>query len=276
LVQRTRALKVSAEGFDNRNPFDIINSPMDRMASQPTSPLLRRSGSQLIVARHVGIAIMAFGTTAAAADSTFSANTSGTPLSDADWYEFTMPAGHSVLKLESSTPGDGAGQFENILDPEIKLYDSTGKTLLGSGVALPDGRNEDLTVAGLTPGSSYRVFVSAAVRPGEYFLGLARSGRSGIKCRGQRRLVSDRRWKRLTLFSFGRQLCRDAGRCIPSTAERQRVPTLEAAVKSGSGHHRDLTFSERPRSISVRWPMALHADHRRCQGVQPEWATGRQ
>src|SRR5205823_5439628 len=83
-----------------------------------------------------------------------------TTLPDGDWYSITAPSTGNPLRLETSTPSDGPGEFVNILNPKIDLYDSTGTTLVASGVAGPDGRNESIVVAGLTPGAAYKVRVS--------------------------------------------------------------------------------------------------------------------
>ncbi|MFL5329083.1 MAG: M36 family metallopeptidase [Gemmataceae bacterium] len=90
--------------------------------------------------------------------------------SNDDWYSVTLPAGITGLTLKTSTPGDGAGEFVNTLDPAIRLYNANGSSLLASGTPLPDGRNESLTNYNLTPGSTYLVQISgAALSRGEYF-----------------------------------------------------------------------------------------------------------
>jgi PKD repeat protein len=88
-----------------------------------------------------------------------------------DWYAITLPGTANALRLQTSTPGDGPGEPINSLDPRIELYDNTGTTLLASGVAMPDGRNESIVVTGLTPGATYKVRVSGeGGSAGEYFL----------------------------------------------------------------------------------------------------------
>jgi len=88
-----------------------------------------------------------------------------------DWYSITMPNTANTLRLETSTPGDGPGQFANTLNPVIGLYDSTGTTLLASGVPMADGRNEFILATGLTPGGTYKVrVIGASGTTGEYFL----------------------------------------------------------------------------------------------------------
>jgi len=91
------------------------------------------------------------------------------PISD-DWYSITVIQG--LLRFETSTPGDGPGEFVNTLDPHIELYDSTGTTLIASGTALSDGRNEAINASGLPAPATYLVRVTSQGNTrGEYFLG---------------------------------------------------------------------------------------------------------
>jgi hypothetical protein len=88
-----------------------------------------------------------------------------------DWYSITVPVSANALRLETSTPGDGHGEPVNTLNPKIELYDTTGTTLLASGLARPDGRNESIVITGLTPGATYKVRVAGENgTTGEYFL----------------------------------------------------------------------------------------------------------
>lgn len=98
-------------------------------------------------------------------------------VGDNDWFALTMPAGMKTLTLESSTPGDGPGEFINGLNPLIRVYDASGTTLLGIGKPMPDGRNETLTVNDLVPGASYRIRISGEADglSGEYTLGIQTS-----------------------------------------------------------------------------------------------------
>src|SRR5262249_7796814 len=43
-----------------------------------------------------------------------------------DWYSITVIQGR--LQVETSTPGDGPGEFANTLDPHIEPFDSTATT----------------------------------------------------------------------------------------------------------------------------------------------------
>ena len=88
-----------------------------------------------------------------------------------DWYAITVPSAGNPLRLETSTPGDGPREFVNTFNPKIELYDNTGTTLVASGVAMPDGRNESIVISGLTPGATYKVRVTGeSGTKGEYFL----------------------------------------------------------------------------------------------------------
>jgi hypothetical protein len=92
------------------------------------------------------------------------------PRSD-DWYSVTVIQG--LLRFETSTPADGPGEFVNNLDPHIQLYDSTGATLIATGVPLEDGRNESINVSGLPAPATYLVRVTSdGDTSGEYFLGI--------------------------------------------------------------------------------------------------------
>src|SRR5215831_7783747 len=87
-----------------------------------------------------------------------------------DWYSITVVQGR--LQVETSTPGDGPGEFVNTLDPHIELYDSAGTTLIATGAPLEDGRNESIDVSGLPAPATYLIRVTAeGDTRGEYFLG---------------------------------------------------------------------------------------------------------
>jgi len=93
----------------------------------------------------------------------------GALTSSEDWYYVTAGSGLAVLNLSTSTPSDGAGQFENSLSPKIELYDPAGM-LVASGAVGGDGRNESISY--LNPAAGvYRVRVLAKNgTSGEYFL----------------------------------------------------------------------------------------------------------
>ncbi|HEY8461328.1 MAG TPA: PxKF domain-containing protein, partial [Blastocatellia bacterium] len=88
-----------------------------------------------------------------------------------DWYSVTVL--HGRLKFETDTPADGTGEFVNLLDPHIELYDSSGATLLATGEPTQDGRNEAINISGLPAPATYLVRVtSEGDTRGEYFLGI--------------------------------------------------------------------------------------------------------
>jgi hypothetical protein len=93
-----------------------------------------------------------------------------TKVSGEDWYKVTLGADQTVLQLETNTPADGSGQFVNTLDPHLQLFDAAN-SLIATGVAQADGRNETLRGTGLTAGATYYVRVTAENdTKGEYFL----------------------------------------------------------------------------------------------------------
>src|SRR5262249_58482927 len=96
-----------------------------------------------------------------------------------DWYSITVIQGR--LQFETSTPGDGPGEFANTLDPHIELFDSTGTTLIATGAPLEDGRNESIDVSGLPAPATYLIRVTAEGNTrGEYFLGTSLPPFSGF------------------------------------------------------------------------------------------------
>ncbi|HEV8119834.1 MAG TPA: Ig-like domain-containing protein, partial [Candidatus Polarisedimenticolia bacterium] len=87
-----------------------------------------------------------------------------------DWYSLVVPPGQQSVRIETSTPGDGPGQFVNVLDPHIELYNPSN-TLIASGTVLADGRNESISIVVPTSGT-YRIRVTGEGNTiGEYFLG---------------------------------------------------------------------------------------------------------
>lgn len=84
-----------------------------------------------------------------------------------DWYRFSVTAGQ-VITLTTTTPGGGAGEFVNTLDPLIELYSPSNVLIASDDNSGADGRNAALAVtAGVT--GEYRVRVRAAASTtGEY------------------------------------------------------------------------------------------------------------
>jgi len=85
-----------------------------------------------------------------------------------DWYTVNVTSTANPLRLETSTPADGPGQFVNTLNPRIDLFDPSGLQVL-SGTPLGDGRNEFLAYQPSVTGV-YRVRVTTeGASSGEYF-----------------------------------------------------------------------------------------------------------
>lgn len=92
--------------------------------------------------------------------------------SDSDWYSIDVTQPNNRLRIQSGTPSDGAGEFLNSLDPVLELY-APNNTLLASGLALSDGRNESISVM-LPSVGTYRIRVGASGgTKGEYFVSAA-------------------------------------------------------------------------------------------------------
>jgi hypothetical protein len=90
---------------------------------------------------------------------------------DEDWYSVNVPSAGTQLRLETRTPGDGPGEFNNSLDPHVELYDPSGN-LIASGVTLSTGRNEYVEILNAPAAGNYRIRVMGeGTTRGEYFLG---------------------------------------------------------------------------------------------------------
>jgi len=95
------------------------------------------------------------------------------PQADADWYKVTLAPGETALEVQTNTPADGPGEFVNVLNPKIQLLNASGVEITPSVSILADGRNEKFRAAGLIPGATYYVKVTAeGGTTGEYFLGI--------------------------------------------------------------------------------------------------------
>ena len=92
---------------------------------------------------------------------------------DPDWYRVTLSGGEVGFKVQTQTPADGTGEFSNLLNPKIRIYDSLGVEITPSVTILPDGRNEQVEVNNLSAGGTYYVQITAeAGTQGEYYVGL--------------------------------------------------------------------------------------------------------
>ena len=92
----------------------------------------------------------------------------------ADYYQVTLSAGQTVT-FSTSTPGDGAGQPVNLLDPHIELYDPT-QTLVATGTVLSDGRNEAITYTAPASGIYYVKVSRQNFNEGDYVLDPVETG----------------------------------------------------------------------------------------------------
>ena len=87
-----------------------------------------------------------------------------------DWYSFTLGADQQAVSILTRTPGANS-QVGNQLNPLLELYDGLGTTLIARGTIQPDGRNELLSVGGLTPGAKYTVKIAGeGSTRGDYLL----------------------------------------------------------------------------------------------------------
>ncbi|MDY3559679.1 S8 family serine peptidase [Gemmata sp. JC673] len=94
-------------------------------------------------------------------------------VSGDDWYALDLAAGERV-RLTTTTPAGGPGEFVNPLNPRIELYDPAGN-LVTAGTPLLDNRNEGITFTAPAAGR-YRVRVTGENNTGgEYFLGVNRT-----------------------------------------------------------------------------------------------------
>lgn len=96
----------------------------------------------------------------------------GSVDSDDDWYRVTLSAGQSVT-IETTTPGDAAGEFNNFLDPILELWDPSNNLVSSDDNSATDGRNAKLTATAGAAGE-YRVRVRNVLGTvGEYTVSLS-------------------------------------------------------------------------------------------------------
>jgi len=95
-------------------------------------------------------------------------------LDEADFYSVTLQAGETV-SIDTRTPGDGPGEFVNLLDPAIEVFGSDGLLLAANDNGAIDGRNSHLTFTASDAGTYFvRVSKSADDAPGgEYVLSIS-------------------------------------------------------------------------------------------------------
>lgn len=89
---------------------------------------------------------------------------------DEDWLQFTAGANHTI-QIQTFTPGDAPGEFVNVLDPTIRLYDPAGELIAADDNSAGDGRNAVITWR-TTQSGVYRVRLAAADASGPWQLRL--------------------------------------------------------------------------------------------------------
>jgi hypothetical protein len=154
---------------------------------------------------------------------------------DEDWYSISLAGGSRALRVETSTPADGANQFTNTLNPRIELYDPSG-TLVANGVANADGRNE--TIQYVAAPGTYRIrVVGESSTVGEYFLGVTAPGIPTIT------------WPQPADITYGTVLgstqlvatAAFAGQPVPGTFAY--TPATGAALNAGTNQALSATFT---------------------------------
>ncbi len=89
----------------------------------------------------------------------------------ADDYLINTQAG-DTLTIRTATPGDGAGQPVNTLDPRLELIDAAGNVIATDSNSAADGRNAVLTTT-VTTGGVYKVRVRTEAGRGAYVVSVA-------------------------------------------------------------------------------------------------------
>ena len=88
----------------------------------------------------------------------------------ADWYYFSAAAGETIV-LDTATPGAGAGEPGNTLDPHIELFNTLGAKVEDTRTVLDDQGNEKITYkVPVGAGGIHRVKVTAESGSGDYVL----------------------------------------------------------------------------------------------------------
>src|SRR5262249_11923323 len=109
---------------------------------------------------------------------------------------------------------DGPGEFVNILDPHLEVYDPAG-VLIATGVVLADGRNESVSFTAAVDGD-YRIRVVAENGThGEYVL--SAGGGPGLVAPGPALGVADGGSRSAGPTAGGPSLLGPASRATPAT-----------------------------------------------------------
>ena len=92
-------------------------------------------------------------------------------LAEMDFYQVSVD-GITSLKVETSTPSSGPGEFVNSLDPIIRVYDVDRQLVASDDNGATDGRNAKLVLDLLPKGTYFIEVVGAGVgsSTGEYVL----------------------------------------------------------------------------------------------------------
>ena len=164
--------------------------------------------------------------------------------------------------LQTSTPGDGTGQFVNAVNPHIILLDPTNFPV-ATGTVLADGRNESIQYQPTVPGI-YRVRVSEEGNTsGEYFLSL--NGNLGTAAPFKVAAINP---------ADGQQLSTATGAIVsldwadPAESWRWAGPEWTGrAPAHRQGGLRGLTIEVTdPAGAAARWAEVLGLTVRACQG----------
>lgn len=98
-----------------------------------------------------------------------------------DWFSVNLNAGDVIL-LSTRTPGDGAGEFVNVLDPRLEVYDPGNLLVLSDDNSRPDGRNVGVAFTATTTGT-HRLRV-LGTGSGEYTLTMVPAPRVALSLLG--------------------------------------------------------------------------------------------
>ncbi len=172
--------ELTATGFGQTGIFDDLGTGVVLGSREVSSAddgsvvsiPLNAAGRQAISAAGGGLVALGGAITSLSADDEFIFGGSGDPrdvrqlavsIEDSDYYKVNV-AGNETIRLETDTPADEAGEFVNLLDPRLELYDSAGNLVAANDDGAPDLRNAKI---------SYRVPSSAG---GTYYIRVAREG----------------------------------------------------------------------------------------------------
>jgi hypothetical protein len=156
-------------------------------------------------------------------------------FADSDFYEISADA-NARLRIETATPGGGAGAFGNDFDAVIRLYDSAGNLVAGDDNSASDGRNASL---------SYKVPWNGG---GKYYIEITSSAASGHLTTGEYLLsIQGHRTS-----ASGRDL-NDKGPDVTADARPNirpdRVPAAKSVLPLARGDHQTQIQINGPRAL---------------------------